>query len=78
MRTKYIIANIDGLPTPFIFPETFIHADLAKGVGRRPILGAGFVSLLDGKLTCYGESISLNVKSRGDIDSKILNSMLFL
>jgi hypothetical protein len=74
MRTKYIIVDT-GLPTAFIFPETVTHADVARAVAPgRPVLGAGFVSVSDdGEYSCWGESISLKIKSREAEDTRILN-----
>lgn len=74
-KAKYIIINKDQ---PVIFSETFLHASVAIALApNEPITGAGFVEVgIDGSYKCYGESISLKVKSNGEADSKILNKYL--
>jgi hypothetical protein len=75
-ETKYIIhAN----NIPIVFPEIINHSDMARNMGwkKEDIIGAGFVYLgEDYSYTCYGESVSLRVKSRGEEDEKILNRYL--
>lgn len=64
--------------TPVVFPETLVHADVARQLfGPGAIIhGAGFVQIdREGRYVCYGESISLGVKSRED-DSDVLNMYL--
>ncbi len=62
---KYIRHNRLGF---FLFPKTDLlaHYDQAgfvqKTVGGS-ILSAGFVRWVEGKPECYGESISLNIRS---------------
>lgn len=75
LRAKYIITEHE---MPMIFSEWQNHADVARWVfGDRPIIGAGFVYVTQrGDYSCYGESITLRVKSRGEEDAKILNKML--
>ncbi len=74
-KAKYIISD-SGLP--MVFSELQTHADVARNIfGSNPIIGAGFVHVNhEGEYQCYGESVSLRVKSRGEEDSKILNKML--
>lgn len=74
-KAKYIISE-SGLPV--VFSELQTHADVAYALfGGAKIIGAGFVHVSsNGEYSCYGESVSLNVKSRGDEDSKLLNKML--
>jgi hypothetical protein len=75
-KAKYII-HTDWIP--IVFPETINHADMARNMGwkKEDIIGAGFFYLgEDYSYTCYGESVSLRVKSRGEEDEKILNRYL--
>lgn len=73
---KYIITN-EG---PVMFSSAMVHADVARGIGR-DVLGAGFAQFyVDGdqedddtiSVRCYGESLSLGVKSRGEEDAAII------
>ena len=65
-----------GLETPVLFPETQNHLDVARAMLADPI-SAGFwrVEAVDDyqiKYHAYGESYTLNMKSR-EVDSDILN-----
>jgi len=78
-QAKYII--LDGY-LPVIFSDAMTHWDVAValkdtcGFDCKPT-GAGFVQQNEkGELTCYGESVSLKIKSNGEKDSKILNEKL--
>lgn len=79
MQNKYIIIEILGQVTPFLFPETLSHSNVAYsiGLGSKPI-SAGFWTVRpneDGngvRYEVYGESFTLNLKSRKE-DSEILN-----
>ena len=77
---KYIIINgAFDLPTPFVFPESETHADVAArllanyAVGHREVLGAGFCDLMEDGWHCWGNSISLRVGSRLAVDDQVLN-----
>lgn len=73
---KYIIIGGD---TPIIFPDHLTHAEVAlKFGGRERVSGAGFCGV-NGRdecgnalFECYGESVSLKIKSGPD-DSRIMN-----
>jgi len=75
---------IDGQKVPVIFPNHVNHVDVAQRLnrvmsaeGRRsaPVDSAGFISGLMITGT-HGESESLGgLKSRGDIDRKVINEM---
>ena len=76
---KYIIA--DG--SAIIFSAAIKHSDMARGMGR--IDGAGFVNFrteIDSygetiiKALAYGESESLDIKSREEKDSAILTRQI--
>lgn len=76
-KAKYIIGRIGGMSlTPVVFPEYLTHADIARDLRATDITGAGFVKIgADGKFYCWGESVSLKVKSH-DNDSDIMNRHL--
>ena len=78
-KAKYIIA--DGCA--IIFSAAIQHKDMARGMGRVDVAGfVDFTTGLDGwgesviKVVAYGESISLNIKSRPEEDSAILTRQI--
>lgn len=74
-QMKYIVSTVSGYPEPYVFSETVAHQEMAQRVGAdtTDIVGAGFCGLRENLFCCWGESVSLKVKSRGDIDSQVLN-----
>jgi hypothetical protein len=41
------------------------------------VIAAGFISVSDGgEVNCFGESVSLKIKSRGDSDAEIIGRKL--
>lgn len=72
MKIKYITFDTGLIEAIIIFPEYVMHRDI--GIQGK-ILGAGFIEVIDGQWNCYGESISLKVKSRPE-DSKIANKYI--
>lgn len=75
MKSKYIVIKQDTLDYPFVFSELSVHADVGRALGGQ-VIAAGFCFIQDNAYICYGESISLNVKSRGKEDSDLLNCLL--
>lgn len=77
-KAKYIIGG--WLEVPIVFPETIQHADMARSLGwigdDKRVVGAGFVYIKEDGYKVYGESVSLQVKSRGADDERILNKYL--
>lgn len=76
--TKYIIASVNGLEMPIVFPEHITHVAMAKAVegqsdGEFEVTGAGFWNV-DARVA-YGESMTLGVKSREE-DTQILRQLL--
>lgn len=69
-KLKYIVVDESH---PVIFPETLVHAD----VGRRfNVTSAGFCQRYpDGKWRCWGESLSLGIKS-DQFDEDLLNETI--
>lgn len=85
MKSKYIIVKHSSmsLETPYVFPETEQHFDVARAITRGAmdkVVSAGFCDVgYDQELgystwSCWGESVSLGVKSL-ESDSGTLNSM---
>lgn len=76
-RSKYVIVDAGMAVFPIVFTELINHSDMVQGIAPGgQIIGAGFCYIEKDLYVCYGESISLNVKSRGNDDSKILNKYL--
>lgn len=72
MRLKYIVDEYGNFMifSPAIHHVTAQHASFRHTRGE--CVGAGFVDISDGKITCFGHSESLNIKSRGDEDAEII------
>ena len=75
-RMKYINFEHIGL---VIFEDAVQHSTMRQLVGHKP-LSAGFCSLphedeCGNKACCYGESVSLNLKSK-EADTKLLQRRL--
>lgn len=76
-KSKYVIIDTGMLIAPIVFTELLIHADVARAIASDgEVIGAGFCHIENNLYICYGESVSLEVKSRGEADSKILNRYL--
>ena len=79
MKAKYIVIKSGGLEQPFVFSELAAHADVARALDRE-VVGAGFCYIKetpDGpRYKCYGESVSLLVRNRGEVDDDVLNRLL--
>lgn len=71
-KSKYIVTEGD---IPVVFSELApSHAEVARALFQgAKIVGAGFCYIEGDRYHCYGESTSLRVKSRGEVDSDILN-----
>lgn len=79
MRFKYVIVQGQfGLEHVTMCDEVMTHAQLA---GHSKVISAGFVDI-DGAIDagiypdlsvhCYGESLSLGIKSRGKVDADLI------
>lgn len=74
-KMKYIVVD-DGLSDcPYIFPPHLQHFYMLSCVGGE-IISAGFVMFTPEGLECYGESISLGIKSRPEVDTKLIKSLI--
>jgi hypothetical protein len=90
-KTKYIIFTKNGKEEAILFDDSLIHKSVAQTLRvTNAVVGAGFVSCQscadvdtvsgycrDVEFYAYGESISLDVKSRPDVDTEIINAMFF-
>ncbi len=80
-RTKFIVVKELGVETMVVFEDIFTHSLFANSLGRE-VVSAGFLAIsndTDGYQPCvsaYGDSVSLGVKSRGEVD-RILACKLF-
>lgn len=79
MKCKYIVTNHGGFA---IFDLGQTHKDIARGLYGIPV-GAGMCHITansDGcaNVHCYGESITLKIKSRKEEDEKIINRRIKL
>lgn len=82
-QLKYISYSLYGSEYFVIFPMITDHDKMAENFEdpSTTILGAGFVSFLkddDGEVYahCYGKSVTMDVKSRQDTDSALLNTRM--
>lgn len=70
---KYLLTKQGDL---IVFSDGLSHSEMA---GRRDIVGAGFIRFHDtndaelARAECYGESVSLKIKSRKEEDEEIIN-----
>ena len=64
--------EIQGIETPVLFPEWVPHDTIWNRMNRPPVVSAGFCTE---DFDCYGESVSLDKKSRS-VDSSIVQSMM--
>ena len=84
MRLKYITYERFGEESFVVFPQHVAHSDWGNILDNGPtkLLGAGEVNYYydeerggqaEVMARCFGESVSMGVKSRGPADSEILN-----
>ncbi len=69
---KYVVLITEEGETPIIFPKELFHDEVANAVENRGVVSAGFVRLSDGKIKCYGESLGLELSSRGEGDTSLI------
>lgn len=71
---KYVIVIVNDLELAILFDAVLEHRDFCN-CNRHPA-GAGFYDVIstNGELdvVCYGESVSLKCKSRGEVDAHII------
>jgi hypothetical protein len=67
MQAKYVVVEHNLLELAVVFNKIFNHSDFDH-LGK--ILGAGQCFIADnGEVTCYGNSITLGIKSREKLDA---------
>jgi hypothetical protein len=77
LNAKYIIVrDIFGNEIPIVFSPVIKHKTVAKITDKENIISAGFTIWEGSRFIATGESISLEIKSRYDIDSDIINKHL--
>lgn len=75
-EAKYIVFDDGTYVVPVIFSDFEEHSEMKRRYpSNYKILGAGFISVGKFGLSCYGESVTLNVKSRGKEDEAIFLNM---
>ena len=83
--SKYIVFDDGLVESAVIFSRHFNHDNMAMAISNlggshlespKPV-SAGFVQVLDdGTIRAYGESISLRMTSRPDVDSNLITKMI--
>ena len=73
---KYISFNKNGIDSIITFPSEkgqLQHKEIAEclGLQKKDILGAGFFMEVAGKKFFTGESMSLGIESRSDVDKDL-------
>ena len=76
-QSKYIIVKKDGVEYPILFPNVMNHSDMFKLVGG-DLISAGFCTISstdngDIQYSAYGKSVTLDVSSREEVDTKLMN-----
>ena len=77
MNAKYIVLDMpDGSELAVIVPPHHMHSQYARG----KVVGAGFFALQAHNsmvvVSCWGDSESLKIKSRGSIDAVCIAQLL--
>jgi hypothetical protein len=75
-KAKYILFADRNSVFPIVFSETMQHIDVARCLRPLTPESAGFCYIEEGRYVCYGESVSLGIKSNGDADGILLNKYL--
>jgi hypothetical protein len=77
VRWKYLVfehPEWDGIQIPVIFPEMLEHKHVSRLGRGGAVISAGFCTIdpIVGVTEAHGESVSLNIKSRGAKDAELL------
>lgn len=78
-KMKYIVYTGALADEIYLFPYWIQHNSFAFTMNFLPedILSAGFIEKsCDGNLKCFGQSVSLGVKSNPEVDTRLLNKLL--
>lgn len=71
---KYIIIRTPDGEAPVVFPRAFLHRYVAGLFAPMEVTAAGFVTMVEGRLRCYGKSAGLRLPSRPERDSALVNA----
>jgi len=63
-KAKYVMFDTFSGYVPIIFPPTLSHAELRNKFPNWDVVSAGFVQWEEEGIFAYGDSVSLNKKSR--------------
>ena len=79
---KYVIVEVSGIEMAILFDPCISHDE----IGLRPIVAAGFFEIygkeadVDGvagvEVGCFGESVTMGLKSRPQQDAEIIKRMV--
>lgn len=82
---KYIVlqSKTNGITRelPIIFPDLMVHANVAQALLALPemkgfkAVSAGALSCMDLRPKCHGDSFSLKLKSREEVDNALIYMM---
>lgn len=80
MKTKYVVFDNGRHEDMIVFSDMQQHDQMTRGLPG-PAVSAGFISMYtdfggDQLVECYGDSISLGIKSRPEEDEKIARRVL--
>ena len=78
-EAKYIVVKEldcfgDSVENIYLFNTMTIHYNMAQKMTNDRlglVVGAGFIKFMDDGPVCYGESVSLRIKSRPDKDTNL-------
>lgn len=83
---KYIVIHEDWLETAIIFDSQINHYEMVQKVLgpmvqdpkvlKEKVLSAGFVILTPEGLQCFGRSVTMEINSRGEKDTDLINKRL--
>lgn len=76
MAMKYVVVRTPGGEAPVVFPTQLMHAYIARQLAPAEVVAAGFVTLNDGKVRCYGSSAGLHIAARGERDAMLIGDGL--
>jgi len=68
---KYIVFEADPLDYAMLFSRHISHYEVSQETGEK-VLSAGFCRIHDGEVVCYGDSYTLDVKSRPAEDAELI------
>ena len=70
--SKYIIIDNGGVEVPIVFDEILSHKEMSY---NKTVISAGFLDVWENEVSVFGESVTLNIKSRKE-DAILIKKML--